>query len=168
MSTQDSPQLPGKIYAKLERLFLSPGPESWALSAHLIKGLGCPPEALLRFFEVFSRHFLQDFLDRHHYRHASLSLLDRYPYGILYQKLNEFFDIPQLKAKVECKQIHLALLVLPHQQNRLDNLELSISGFQANLYAQVRVHFEIGKKPLLFDADLRPINLWDGTKASQV
>ncbi len=165
MPLQNIPKLPGKISSKLERLLKSPSPEAWALSARLIKGLGSPPEALLRFVEVFSQHYLKDFLDSHHHRATSLSLLDRYPYGILHQKLNQFFYIAQLRAIIEYQHIHLALLVLPNRQNCLDWVELSLSDFQNSLYTPIRVHFEIGKKPLFFDADLRPVSLAGRTKS---
>jgi hypothetical protein len=136
-----------EIDKKLYNLIQQDDWDNLRLAGQLIEGLGAQPEHLGIFLRQVSRLFLLEFMPDFSYHRFGCTLLDRMTYDLIYNKLNEFLEIPYLEVEVCSEYVNFQSYIKNNHNGSFQIVHFSLEDYTNALYYTVRGHFSLGTKP---------------------
>ncbi|MCU0446533.1 MAG: hypothetical protein MUE85_16630 [Microscillaceae bacterium] len=117
------------------------------LAGQLVQGLGYPLSHLERLVLRVTQMYLQDYMPSASYHRFGCSLLDRMTYHLIFNKLNEFLNIPYLEVEVCSDYVHLRPWVICQAPETVQTIEVFLEDYTNTLFYSIRSEFSIGIKP---------------------
>jgi hypothetical protein len=117
------------------------------LAGQLVQGLGYPIAHLERLVFRVTQMYLHEYMPSASYHRFGCSLLDRMTYDLIFNKLNEFLNIPYLEVEVCSDYVNLRPYIWCDATKEHQKIEVFLEDYTNALFYSIRSQFSIGKKP---------------------